>query len=436
MKELKTGSYNPGSMTLMTIFHTPFVSKGWSSALIDYFQFLAQRNLIWKRIELLKVDSLNHSNKPVQDTLRAVNTLQICQELSLEARAATLPTTDLPLIFPGFSQNLRLRCLELFAVGHECYTQGDMEQLRQTLQHSTNLKELSLGSLSPNHFETFVDSLGQNTSLKKLHLRYYNHQLLLPSLVDKVCSHPNFESLSIDFSKMEEEDFRTIARLLKESRLISLSIDCGETGSRQTSLFLLEGISNSPTIKELRLPEFNEVKFSEIMQVVLKKDTLRSFHLKRIELSALDDEDLKAIAEFKRRRTPLTLKLPDYIYSNSEYPNIMERMLNAHPGIRIQIPLHMNGCSTRAEFLRDFNWHGRYLLERTDIPLSLWPQVIQAASKSEPRILFEFLKGQALAARSNLGSERTELMDKNDNKLEIKQKLLFDLRGCNRTTSN
>ena len=82
--------------------------------------------------------------------------------------------------------------------------------------------------------------------------------------------------------------------------------------------------------------------------------------------------------ELKRRRNPLTLKLNDKTYQ--QYPNTMEAILTAHPGIRIQKPFRIDCWPMKqVTVLRDFNWHGRYLVERMDMPLSLWPQVLQIA---------------------------------------------------------
>jgi len=167
-----------------------------------------------------------------------------------------------------------------------------------------------------------------------------------------------------------------VVKLLKESSLTFLCIDGWVSCSRQTALSLLENLSNSQNIRELRISPLLEVEFSEIMQVVLEKDTLQSFHLN--EQMRIDDSDLRAIVQLKRRRNPLTLKLNDKTYQ--QYPNTMEAILTAHPGIRIQKPFRIDCWPMKqVAFLRDFNWHGRYLVERMDMPLSLWPQVLQIA---------------------------------------------------------
>jgi hypothetical protein len=48
----------------------------------------------------------------------------------------------------------------------------------------------------------------------------------------------------------------------------------------------------------------------------------------------------------------------------------------------------------------DLNWHGRYLLDRGNIPYSLWALVFAKAS-SKPSVVYEFLKGPGFAARNS-----------------------------------
>jgi hypothetical protein len=48
-------------------------------------------------------------------------------------------------------------------------------------------------------------------------------------------------------------------------------------------------------------------------------------------------------------------------------------------------------------YISDLNWHRSYLLDRPNAHMSLWP----LKANWKPRVIFEFVKGPAFAARQN-----------------------------------
>ena len=76
----------------------------------------------------------------------------------------------------------------------------------------------------------------------------------------------------------------------------------------------------------------------------------------------------------------------------------LEQLLHFHPEVLLVNESKRLVESPKLRHLMALNSHGRYLMESQNVPLSIWSLVLERANE-KPSVIYEFLKGPALAAR-------------------------------------
>ena len=96
-----------------------------------------------------------------------------------------------------------------------------------------------------------------------------------------------------------------------------------------------------------------------------------------------------------RPRKPIVLKLnPDVVSKNME---TLRTIVYAHPELRLELK-GFESVLPDLQYICNLNWHGRYLLDRPNVPLSLWSLVLEKAN-TKADMIYELLKGPAFACR-------------------------------------
>ena len=94
---------------------------------------------------------------------------------------------------------------------------------------------------------------------------------------------------------------------------------------------------------------------------------------------------------------------------------VLEEVLRYHPEVRLSVAdwidkedfdaFEDDESNTKCLHLVNLNWHGRYLLDRPKVPLSIWPLVLEGVNfggytTDESSIIYELLKGPAWGGRT------------------------------------
>ena len=117
------------------------------------------------------------------------------------------------------------------------------------------------------------------------------------------------------------------------------------------------------------------------------------------------NKDLGLVVSMKRLKKPICLSLTPYGDKFwNENTSSLTKVLWAHPELRLESEKFSKQSGQDFFYVRGLNWHGRYLLDRPNLPLSLWPKVLEKANE-KPSVIYEFLKGPAFVAKHALAYE-------------------------------
>ena len=127
----------------------------------------------------------------------------------------------------------------------------------------------------------------------------------------------------------------------------------------------------------------------------------------------LSEEDLAQVKLLPRLPRPIHLDLSEPFQEKmSDFQiKLVADLLRYHPEVRLTLIHYMfreghYGHKTEFWYTVDLNWHGRYLLDRPKVPLSIWPLVLEKVNvnrflKDEASVIYGLLKGPAGAGRTS-----------------------------------
>lgn len=385
--------------------------------LIDVFRYFSKNQILWEAFELDDMDSFEMDDDAecqyfIRPLVLTANTMSIFKRIKVTAFTNGPEEPVGELILAGVTQNTQLQSLDvLYGIN-----QGDFDPLIRLLQTTSTLKELTIGmKLDSSELPRFSDALAANNTLEKL-------------------------ELWLGGSHISDEGFSRLVRVLaNHPKLALLSINASECFGPFTSLALRNLLSVSSTLTCLRLQYFDEVghesdkiSVDHIVEGLKRNSSLRRLDLSNaidgnmilsrifpnlkacpnLQVLTLDSNitqaDLEHVVRMERLDRPIFLNLDGTVINS--LPATVEALLRSHPEIRLHnMLLHEYEAQSEAfQHVYDMNWHGRYLLHRPAVPLGLWPLVLQKARThmafpdAEPSVIFELLKGPALAKRDNL----------------------------------
>ena len=119
----------------------------------------------------------------------------------------------------------------------------------------------------------------------------------------------------------------------------------------------------------------------------------------------LSEEDLVQVKLMPRLPRPIHLEFQEPV---SDFQmKLLVDLVRHHPEVRLKVShFYYLKVESWTEFWHTIcmNWHGRYLLDRPNVPLSVWPRVLEKVNNNyfvedKARIIYELLKGLAETGR-------------------------------------
>mmetsp|Transcript_4601 Transcript_4601/g.10877 ORF Transcript_4601/g.10877 Transcript_4601/m.10877 type:complete len:213 (-) Transcript_4601:3098-3736(-) len=209
-----------------------------------------------------------------------------------------------------------------------------------------------------------------------------------------LAGHSSLRSLHIASHVFGSSASSAIQELLANSAVEEILLF---TISKEPTLNLanvINGIAQSTNLNSLKLGGLEPFDSPEILPLVFQKG---NFKIVELDLESIPDTIFDAMRAMDRRRNPLVFKLTNRIML--QHSAKLQQLLEKHPEIRL-MPLNMP-IDKDFKRLCDSNWFGRYLLDRADVPLALWPSVL-GLSGIKHDVIHEMLKGPSLLGRGNL----------------------------------
>jgi len=323
-------------------------------------------------------------------------------------------TTGTSHLLPSIEQNHRLRSLTMG--GNQSLSIGDLASLNRLLtQPSCNLDDLRLYCRTLEH-PLLCEGLSSNTSLSTLDLCLDSFSCRegesVAVLLRSLAHHPKLETLKVRCELTL--DLSDAIRSLLSSTSVLKNFQLNSFYERLTLNFdeILQGLANNKSLETLMLrnplsgprpltnllrtwqshPKLNEVT---LFQGITEEDILEA---------QTEEVVAQRVGRMVTARFALVTCLP-----KERQETLLRGFLDKHPEI-CYYPAYPRDLSTSVEYVSCWNASGRYLMHRPDIPLGLWPLVLERVERAHPRsgeydcfrrqIVYDFLHGEALVIRS------------------------------------
>jgi hypothetical protein len=370
---------------------------------LEVFYDFADKKLVWKEFFLfLNMSDLIYT-RPV---LFVAHGLGLFKRLKLFFYGGldVEEQNDLEYLLPGITLNKRLEVLDVDNGG--LVSMGDFRALSRLLETTSILRVLDLNGLTRFDQDLFCQGIAENNTLKQIGLKFSAECDITDEctscIFTALATHPKLETLDIlcngHLGDLSSDSLQT---LLAFSRSLSfLSIANHEIWNAQGKLNpdkILEGLEKNRSLTRLSLSNAVDGNFifSQFFHAVAEHGSLQRLFLNE---KTITKEDLECVTSMSRRKRPIIFELEHSVFD--QLSETLGYVLFCHPEIRLLELWNSQKEKISSTYSRyyDLNWHGRYLLDRDEVPLSLWPLVLQKAN-SKPTVVYEFLKGPAFAAR-------------------------------------
>ena len=236
------------------------------------------------------------------------------------------------------------------------------------------------------------------------------------SIVEAVARNPNLERLKMWFQShngVGDLSSEAFMRLLSHSTsLKTLTLGSLFNNEGLNAEYIIQGLKNSPSLVRLGIFKvlYGDLIFTRIFRILPDCPFLEHIHLYNGDNALISEEDLDQVKILPRLPRPIRfMVLESEKFSDSQLERLSE-LLRYHP----EMILNLHTCvssdySSKTEFwhIVYLNWHGRYLLDRPNVPLSIWPRVLEKVNgskivKDKASIIYDFLKGPAWGGRTSL----------------------------------
>jgi hypothetical protein len=387
--------------------HFGIEAAAWDDALLEsfmeVFRHCAEKKIVWKDFDLLSLDSADHPF--LWRLLRLVNSLGLFEEMVLAFFASTwgLDESEEECVLSGIDLNKRLEILDIDVCVGAIFV-GDFHALNRLLQTTACLKELKFGGMVNINDDLFCQGLAANTTLERLSLDCTSCDALdisTANIFSTLATHPSLQELTVASSNhFGDLSSRALQILLtSSSSLHSLTLKSANASGKLRGMeHILQGLKHN---RSLRVLETFNALYGDLLLSRFFRLLPECPSLERISIleTAITREDLESVKTMNRLRKPIELKLARHTINYLS--TTVGEMIQCHPELRLDTGGNQFGESGRElKHMCDLNWHGRYLLDRGNIPYCLWALVFAKAS-SKPSVVYEFLKGPAFAARND-----------------------------------
>eukprot|EP00980_Cylindrotheca_fusiformis_P005803 scaffold1223_cov119-Cylindrotheca_fusiformis.AAC.6 len=417
-------------------------SPDWDDELLrifmELFEYFSSQGILWECFGLsLHAAYDDQSWRYVRPFLAAANARSIFRRLRLEIHLIfgpdDPPDPNRAFLLAGVDLNQNLESIDLRLRGsRESFfrvTKGDFQTLSRLLQTTQRLRSVSFSGMAEFDHNLFCEGLADNCSVQEFAFDFFGCDIsdestatLIAALSQK--QQQQLQSLTLIPSHYSSEWTSKALRdlLVSSTSLQYLELSHMKHGPlRLDPELLLQGIERNQSLRYLK----TSTVFREDLDLTRLFRSLKyRSPLEQLDITdPISDDDLKRLSTLDQLNRPISLTLPyDEI---KEHTAAIERMLICHSEIRLRPCYKRNdeglislGLSRRSvdllvsllssdlwlsqslKHVWDFNWYGRYLLDRpAQIPLGLWPLVLEKIER-EHSIVFEILKGPAFVARN------------------------------------
>ena len=380
--------------------------------LLDLFFHFHEKRIIWEELEI-QVISLNETFSRL--LLHAVNTMNIFKKIDLSFLTCDIASEEHNDFCPGITSNKFIEELKINCVGR--MSRQHCHALNTLLQTNTPcLQELNLQT---NVINWILPGLRNNRTLKKVTLEFIildyegDHGVtdaLSCEMVAAVTRIPSLESLCFKLvgnvnygGNLTSEAFR---RLLSESNsLRELEIYSADPEPTFNTECFIQGLKNSRSLKRFfcRNALYGDLIFARLFRILPDCPSLETLEL---SFGILTVEDFVQVKLFPRLPRPIILKVHKRRFEVDD-GGVFAELLRYHPEVRLSYDSDwidlFEDCEWHAVAL---NWHGRYLLDRPNVPLCIWSLVLEKVNRNERldekgkvSIIYELLKGPACGGR-------------------------------------
>lgn len=412
-----------------TLYVKPVWTEELLEGLLELLSYCHEKRIIWKSFEM-SID--NTDERFYRKLIHAVNSMKIFKKVFLRFyfggnRDVWEEHDDFcpGISFNDFTEVLRIHCSGKMSMG-QCIALSNLLQTNPPC-----LKFLSCEyTYWAGHFIDYrliLPGLRENRTLKSLTLEFSRKSpkvsdALTSEIITAVTSNPNLESLGI-----KNQDFgyplfgalssQALKRLLSDSTSLKrISLHCKCNGYKELdSECVIEGLKNSRSLKRLIIRGLlsGDLIFTKFFRILPDCPLLEKLRLD--DYDVVTEADLPQMKLLPRLPRPLLVQGPDYSQLSDIRSELLTELLRHHPELRLAVytgDIKDKPRKYKAEFwhVLFMNWHGRYLLDRPNVPLSIWPLVLEKVNgnrrlngnktvEDKASIIHELLKGPAWGGR-------------------------------------
>ena len=281
--------------------------------------------------------------------------------------------------------------------------------LTRGLQMNSSIQKLDLrkGSFAANAIDHLARSLRNDRNLRSLILtECHLDDGSVSKLVEALANHPSLEELNLESNFCRENGLRAVAKMIEsQKKLTTLLLGQQGLAERSLNLSILESpLGRSKAMKSLSLSynTLTEDDMASLANALKQNSTIRRLHLRSCSISDSVIQILAAaLPEMKG------LKFLD-LFGNPFGEDGAKAILaglkgNIHlNGVRLPIKYYKN--TDDIEYYLALNRGGRRLLSEINVPVSLWPLVLERSNRFVEQhhradVHFQLLQGPVLLDR-------------------------------------
>ncbi|CAJ1939943.1 unnamed protein product [Cylindrotheca closterium] len=325
-------------------------------------------------------------------------------------------TTGISHLLPSIERNQRLRSLTMG--GNQSLSTGDLKSLNRLLnQPSCNLDCLKLYCRNLEH-PLLCEGLTSNTSLSTLDLCLDSFSCRedesVASLFKSLEHHPKLETLKVRCELTL--DLSDAIRSLLSSTTVLKNFELNSFHGKPTLNIddILEGLANNKSLETLiiRNPLSSPRPLTNLLRTWKSHPKLSEVSLsqKITEEDIVEAQAEGAVAQrVVGRMVTASFVVVDGLQKERQ-ETLLRGFLFKHPEVRYYQACHSSDVAISVQHASWWNASGRYLMHRSDVPLGLWPLVLEKVEQAHPlsgdydrfrhQIVYDFLYGEALVNRS------------------------------------
>lgn len=393
--------------------------------LLELLSYFHQKRIIW---ETLRINISKTNERFTRPLIHAANTMKIFENVRLWF-SFDRDTEEYDEFCPGisfndFTKHLHIMCVGKMSRGH-CIALSNLLQANPPCLKGLKC-DFTYWVGEDIDYTLILPGLRENRTLKNLSLSFsrkshVTSDAFTSEIIASVASNPNFESLGI---KNEDWSYRSLFGELSSQALKRLLSD--STSLKSVWLYskyenpgldsecLIQGLKNSRSMKRLDIRGLlsGDLIFTKFFRILPDCPLMEYIRLDGKDV--VTEADLPQMKLLPRLSRPLLVQGPVYSQISDIQLELLTELLRYHPEVRLSLRDYADNIKDelrkyyegKADFWHVFNmnWHGRYFLDRPNVPLSIWPLVLEKVNgnrliSDKASIIHALLKGPAWGGR-------------------------------------